>query len=256
MLSLDELNDTLIAVPFNDRIAYVLPSLIAFYTDSVEPIILQVTSLLQARQLRQLVQPPATWDIQQHLKPFLDTVVLPVVEEVVAQSYLVWSALGLCVLLMLSCISRKRSRSVGSQDLYKPLNALMTVVAPTTSLWSGKYIRIARKAARSRQHTLLLSLYDLQNDYICGNLELRHSAKLPELMRNTLLTDGWRIRLHASVVWRSRVLMYLIKAYLGHFVPRVSLIHIRDLKWCMHSAMSMLIAIVSFAHRLSLTSVS
>ena len=138
-------------------------------------------------------------------------------------------ATGFGILLLLIVLGfslstiRRRPRLVNSQDLSLPLDALMTLVSPTTSLWPPTYLRAARRGGQAHQQVLVISLQSLQDDCISDAVELRSSpSKLPDLILDTLQHRGWRVRLHVDAAWRLRVFAHTLKAYLPCLIPRVS----------------------------------
>ena len=142
----------------------------------------------------------------------------------VLKAYPQFFASGILVLLLLALwLSRRCARPVGSQDLYQPLNALMSIVVPTASRWPSKYLQIARQGLRARRATLLLPLRLVHDDFIRGELELTLTSDLPGLLADTLQSGIWKLHLCADTLYIARVAVWVSMSYMACLVPHVSI---------------------------------
>ncbi|OBZ65731.1 hypothetical protein A0H81_14326 [Grifola frondosa] len=95
------------------------------------------------------------------------------------------------------------------------LQALLTIVTPTCSLWPQDYLEAVRHATVSRKTSLELPLHALINDVIAGKLELRDPRTyLPCLFMRSLTIDGWSLLLRIELSWWILVLRWIISSQL------------------------------------------
>ena len=89
-------------------------------------------------------------------------------------------------------IERKEARN----ELGDPLQALLTVIAPTRSLWPPSYSALVNDARIARRKVIKIPLYQLLSDVSTGRMELRDpQLDLCDLFQDTLCVYGWGIRL-------------------------------------------------------------
>ena len=88
----------------------------------------------------------------------------------------------------------------GSSWTPPELSALQKIIIPTSSRWSLSSRRLIACSRVSSHRTIWLSLDALVHCIVSGDVELRHPPRdLPDLLRSSVLVDGWDVRLHVHI---------------------------------------------------------
>ena len=127
------------------------------------------------------------------------------------------------VSLLLYCGRRRRLSAIGRpRDIHRPLNALLNLVSPSSSIWPAYFIQLSVGALIVGKETLVVSLSPLRDFCIRGRLELRPSTDaLRDLLLDISEIEGWKIRLHVDASLRLRVIVGITLSYLSYLFPRV-----------------------------------
>ena len=99
-------------------------------------------------------------------------------------------------LVLFCCSQFPIERQETRNELGDPLQALLTVITPTRSLWPPSYSVLVNEARISRRKVIGIPLYQLLSDVSTGKMELRDpQLDLCDLFQDTLCVYGWGIRL-------------------------------------------------------------
>ncbi|KAJ7047171.1 hypothetical protein C8F04DRAFT_1062903 [Mycena alexandri] len=93
------------------------------------------------------------------------------------------------------------------------LEALLTVLAPTSAAWPKDYAHLVAHNASPRTRTLSISMDSLIAKVYDGTLEVRNYADLPDLFSENLVVYGWRVSLVLETSWNLEVLRWSIGSH-------------------------------------------
>ncbi|GJE87103.1 hypothetical protein PsYK624_031860 [Phanerochaete sordida] len=113
------------------------------------------------------------------------------------------SALSALVLVPVLLLHRRaKPESPRSPRLRAPLDALLGLVTPTTSVWPAPYRATARHSIAGPAAALAVPVSRLLADVVGGSLELCGAAELQRFVAGTLERHGWRIVPRVGLAWR------------------------------------------------------
>lgn len=118
-----------------------------------------------------------------------------------------------CVLLVVAVIfsfSKLANRPSKPSD---SLQALSTVIAPTSVAWPREYARLVDHFTSPRSRTLAISMTSLIASVCDGTVEFRNHADLPELFSEKLVVYGWRVTLVLDTLWNLEVLRWVVGSH-------------------------------------------
>ncbi|KAJ6502131.1 hypothetical protein C8R45DRAFT_1190452 [Mycena sanguinolenta] len=107
-------------------------------------------------------------------------------------------ALGLLFVVAI-CSSRLAGRPISNHSDY--IQALFTVLAPTSVAWPKEYARLVTHSSSSRSKTISVSMTSIISKVCDGSVEIRNYGDLPDLFSETLLVYGWRVSLALDAAW-------------------------------------------------------
>jgi hypothetical protein len=122
----------------------------------------------------------------------------------IAGSYSSWLRLPLVALFFTALIVplllfRGFVRHPGSDETPPKLSALQKILLPTSSRWGLSSRQSVAHSRVSSHQTIWLSLDALIHSIVSGDVELRHPSRdLPDLLRSSVLVDGWDVRLYVA----------------------------------------------------------
>ena len=98
------------------------------------------------------------------------------------------------------------------------LQALLTIITPSCSLWPSRYTRLVKQASISPDNRIMLPLHSFVQDVLDGAIELRDPLNnLVDLTRATGIdANGWNVCLRVG----SRSWVSTLKFRLAHKVDR------------------------------------
>lgn len=106
-------------------------------------------------------------------------------------------------------------RNPGSSGTPPELSALQKIMVPTSSRWSLSSRQLVARSRVSPHRTICLSLDALVHCIVSGDIELRHPPRdLPDLLRSSVLVDGWNVRLDVHFFHRFHAILWTILARL------------------------------------------
>ena len=132
-------------------------------------------------------------------------------------------ALLALVLLVYACLSRRRrcpGQPSGDPRLRAPLNALLSFLTPTFSIWPPLYLRVAQLGITDNTAALRLPLATFLDDVISGVVELRNPVvDLPAFVTSTLSPHGWKVVPHIALSWYISVAVSTVRLRLAPVNP-------------------------------------
>ncbi|KAJ7709482.1 hypothetical protein B0H17DRAFT_1324416 [Mycena rosella] len=102
------------------------------------------------------------------------------------------------------------------------LQALFTVIAPSSVAWPREYASLVKHLASSRARTVAISITSLIDNVCEGNVEVRDYADLPDLFSEKLVVYGWRLSLALDTAWNVEVLRWVIGNHFSWGQPAIS----------------------------------
>jgi hypothetical protein len=120
-----------------------------------------------------------------------------------------------CSVLLLSPLFLSLFRNgIKNSAPYKtdvPLQALLTVLTPSCSIWPSSYLALVRRARTSKSQTIKLPLFKLLKDVTYGQIELRDPQNdLPDLLRDHCRVYAWFVCLEVEISCQIAVLRWLL----------------------------------------------
>lgn len=89
------------------------------------------------------------------------------------------------------------------------LDALLSILSPTRSLWPSFYTRIAKRSGIFETRQLDIPASRLINDVATGVIQLRDAENdLEDFLEDRVCVDGWRIRVAVDWDLRYRVMKW------------------------------------------------
>ncbi|KAJ7940273.1 hypothetical protein B0H13DRAFT_2260525 [Mycena leptocephala] len=98
----------------------------------------------------------------------------------------------LLVLILTFCSSKLTARP--NTNPSEALQALFTVIAPTSVAWPREYAHLVAHSTSSRSKTISISMTSLINRVCDGAVEIRNFGDLPDLFAENLLVYGCHLR--------------------------------------------------------------
>jgi hypothetical protein len=141
-------------------------------------------------------------------------------------SFVTTSDSSVLLLLVLLCFTalivplllfRRFVRNHGSSGTPPELLALQKILVPTSSRWSLSSRQLVARSRVSSHRTIWLSMGALVHCIVSGDVELRHPPRdLPDLLRSSVLVDGWDVRLYVHLFYRLHAILWTILARFFH----------------------------------------
>jgi hypothetical protein len=118
-------------------------------------------------------------------------------------------ALCFTALVVLPHLFRGFVRHPGFHITPPGLSALQKILVPTSSRWGLSSRQLVPHYRVSSHQTIWLSLDALIHTIVSGDVELRHPSRdLPDLLRSSVLVDGWDVRLYVHLLHRFRAILW------------------------------------------------
>ncbi|KAI9446178.1 hypothetical protein H4582DRAFT_1904114 [Lactarius indigo] len=100
-------------------------------------------------------------------------------------------------------------RNPGSSGTPPEFSVLQKILVPTSSRWGLSSRQLVARSRISSHRTIWLSLDALVHCIISGDVELRHPPRdLPDLLRSSVLVDGWGVRLYVDLFHRFHAILW------------------------------------------------
>ncbi|KAF8205781.1 hypothetical protein K438DRAFT_1670024 [Mycena galopus ATCC 62051] len=116
---------------------------------------------------------------------------------------------ALCLLsILVFCSSRLSGHPISNPS--DSIQALFTVIAPTSVAWPREYARLVTYSTSSRSKTISISMASLIGRVCDGAIEIRNYGDLPDLFSENLLVYGWHICLALDAAWNFEVLRWVV----------------------------------------------
>jgi hypothetical protein len=135
------------------------------------------------------------------------------------------AAILVSALLVYTCLFRRRrssSQPSGDLRICAPLNAVLTFLTPTSSVWPTSYLPNARHSILDGRATFSLPLHTLFDDVISGAIELRNPAvDLPAFILRVHRPRGWAVMPYIKPSWHIHAVMRTVCLQLASFAPLV-----------------------------------
>ncbi|KAJ7172137.1 hypothetical protein C8R46DRAFT_1348614 [Mycena filopes] len=161
-------------------------------------------------------------DVEKHLRPFYDSHFSQYAPVVTKNATIILPVLASFLVLLVIIFSFSPSPSPrSSNDHSDPLEALLTIIAPTSVAWPKEYARLLAHNSSSRTRTISISMDNLIVKVCDGAVEVRSYADLPDLFSDKLLVYGWRIAV-ALDIWNLEVLRWSIGSHFSCRQPELS----------------------------------
>ncbi|KAJ6531310.1 hypothetical protein B0H19DRAFT_967011 [Mycena capillaripes] len=93
------------------------------------------------------------------------------------------------------------------------LQALFTVIAPTSVAWPREYASLVTHSISTRSKNISISMSSLIGKVCGGEIEVRNYADLSDLFLGNLVVYGWRVSLALDTLWNFEVLGWVVGSY-------------------------------------------
>ncbi|KAH9066377.1 hypothetical protein EDB87DRAFT_1828403 [Lactarius vividus] len=101
------------------------------------------------------------------------------------------------------------ARNTGFSGAPPEFSILQRILVPTSSRWGLSSSQLVARSRVSSHQTIWLSLDALVHCIISGDVELRHPPRdLPDLLRSSVLVDGWDVRLYVDLFHRFHTILW------------------------------------------------
>lgn len=135
----------------------------------------------------------------------------PYISQLNPESIILFGCVVCAVLVaLIVCLSKRPQRPRKPSE---SLQALFTVILPTSVAWPRDYARLVDYFTSARSKTIAISMTSLIGAVCDGNIEVRSYTDLPELFSEKLVVYGWRVILALDSSWNLAVLRWVIGSY-------------------------------------------
>ncbi|KAJ6490594.1 hypothetical protein C8R47DRAFT_1214887 [Mycena vitilis] len=132
---------------------------------------------------------------------------------------IIFSGFAACLFVLILIFWCSKLSKHPKAELSDALQALFTVIAPTSVAWPREYAHLVTHSTSSRSKTISISMTSLIAKVHGGEVELRDYADLCDLFSENLVVYGWRFRLTLDTPWNLEVLRWVIGSYFWRRQP-------------------------------------
>ncbi|KAJ7685521.1 hypothetical protein DFH06DRAFT_1463538 [Mycena polygramma] len=132
---------------------------------------------------------------------------------------IIFSGFAACLLVLILIFWCSKPSKHPKAELSDALQALFTVIAPTSVAWPRDYAHLVTHSTSSRSKTISISMTSLIAKVHDGEVELRNYVDLSDLFSENLVVYGWSFRLTLDTPWNLEVLRWVIGSYFWRRQP-------------------------------------